>query len=88
MLTMLNAYLEEGMAEPAAFELFVRKLPPSRGFLVAAGLEQVLDFLESLHFTEQEIDFLRATGRFGARFRSRSAAVWYSESSRVTITHR
>ncbi len=68
MLTMLNAYLEEGMAEPAAFELFVRKLPPSRGFLVAAGLEQVLDFLESLHFTEQEIDFLRATGRFGARF--------------------
>lgn len=68
MLTMLNAYLEEGMAEPAAFELFARKLPPTRGFLVAAGLEQVLDFLESLHFTEEEIDFLRATGRFGERF--------------------
>jgi len=68
MLTMLNAYLEEGMEETAAFELYVRKLPRTRGFLVAAGLEQVLAYLESLRFTEEEIAFLRGTGRFGERF--------------------
>lgn len=68
MLTMLNAYLEHGMRGTAVFELFVRKLPRSRGFLVAAGLEQTLDFLESLHVTEEEIELLRATGRFGSRF--------------------
>ena len=40
-LTMAQAYLEQGMDEPAVFEFFVRKLPPHRNFLVAAGLEQV-----------------------------------------------
>jgi nicotinate phosphoribosyltransferase len=47
-LTMMQAYLEEGMADTSVFELFVRKLPPERNFLVAAGLEQALDFLERL----------------------------------------
>ena len=42
-LTMLQAYYERGMTDPAVFELFVRKLPPKRDFLVAAGLEQALD---------------------------------------------
>ena len=41
-LTMLQAYLAEGMLDTAVFELFVRKLPPGRNFMVAAGLEQAL----------------------------------------------
>jgi nicotinate phosphoribosyltransferase len=40
-LSMLEAYAAHGMTETAVFELFVRKLPPGRGFLMAAGLEQV-----------------------------------------------
>jgi nicotinic acid phosphoribosyltransferase len=47
-LTMLQAYYERGMTETAVFELFVRKLPPGRDFLVAAGLAQALDFVEGL----------------------------------------
>lgn len=78
MLTMLNAYVEQGMKGTAVFELFVRKLPSSRGFLVAAGLEPTLDFLESLHVTEEEIELLRQTGRFGERF--------YDELSRMRFT--
>jgi nicotinate phosphoribosyltransferase len=63
-LTMLQAYVEKGMGEPAVFELFVRKLPPSRGFLMAAGLEQLLEYLEQLRFLPEEVEWLRTTGRF------------------------
>ena len=42
-LTMLQAYFDEGMEETAVFEFFARKLPPCRGFLMAAGLEQALE---------------------------------------------
>lgn len=63
-LTMLQAYLHRGMVEPAVFELFVRKLPGQRSFLVAAGLEQALDFLETLAFTDREIDWLARQGGF------------------------
>ena len=67
-LTMLQAYFEQGMNEPAVFEFFVRRLPQNRGFLVAAGLEQALQFLENLHFTEAELDWVRRSGRFSADF--------------------
>jgi len=66
-ITMLQAYFEEGMTAPAVFELFVRKLPPQRNFLVAAGLEQVLEFLETFSFSEAEIAWLRKQGGFSAR---------------------
>lgn len=56
--TMLQSYLELGMEETAVFELFVRKLPPGRNFLIAAGLEQVLEFLENLRFSPEELDWL------------------------------
>lgn len=65
-LTMLEAYLEQGCDQTAAFELFVRKLPERRGFLMAAGLEQALDFLEGLRVSERELEWLRKTGRFKA----------------------
>ena len=67
-LTMLQAYLERGMEETAVFELFVRKLPPARGFLMAAGLEQVLDYLEALRFTPSDLDWLARDGRFSHSF--------------------
>jgi len=63
-LNMLQAYLDHGMTEIAVFEFFVRKLPPSRGFLLAAGLEQALDFLESLSFPPEDIAWLRSSRRF------------------------
>jgi nicotinate phosphoribosyltransferase len=63
-LTMLDAYLERDMCDMAVFEFFSRRLPEHRNFLVAAGLEQLLDFLESLEFTQEEIDWLESTGRF------------------------
>jgi len=65
-LNMIQAYLEHGKTETAVFEFFFRKLPPSRNFLMAAGLEQALDFLETLTFPEEDIDWLRRTGRFSA----------------------
>ena len=55
---MIQAYLEHGETETAVFEFFVRKLPARRGFLVAAGLEQALDFLENLRFSPDELDWL------------------------------
>lgn len=67
-LAMLDAYLGEGMAEPAVFELFVRKLPRERNFLVAAGLEQVLDYLEDLRFDEDELAWLAGPGGFRPAF--------------------
>lgn len=58
-LTMAAAYFENDFRVSATFELFVRNLPPERGYLLAAGLEQALDFLESVRFTPEEITFLR-----------------------------
>jgi nicotinate phosphoribosyltransferase len=66
-LNMIEAYLAYGETRPAVFELFVRKLPARRGFLMAAGLEQALDFLESLQFSLEEIDWLKGTRRFSIR---------------------
>jgi len=67
-LNMMQAYRDRGMNAAAVFEFFVRKLPPRRGFLVAAGLEQTLAFLENLRFEPAELEWLRATGRFDGGF--------------------
>ena len=67
-LTMLQAYVEKGMEEPAVFEFFVRKLPAKRAFLMAAGLEQVLDYLEHLRFQPDELNWLAGSGRFSTAF--------------------
>src|SRR5262249_33126006 len=61
---MIQAYLDHGDTDTAVFELFVRSLPPRRGFLVAAGLQQALDFLENLRFSRADIDWLASTRRF------------------------
>lgn len=58
-LTMAAGYFQNGFKARATFELFVRQLPPERNYLVAAGLEQALDFLQSVRFAPDEIEFLR-----------------------------
>jgi len=67
-LNMLQAYIDHGQVDTAVFEMFMRKLPERRGFLVAAGLEQALDYLERLRFAEDELDWLARSGRFNRRF--------------------
>lgn len=67
-LTMLQGYHDAGMEETAVFEFFVRRLRPGRGFLLAAGLEQSLEFLEQLHFTSEELEWLASTQRFSKDF--------------------
>lgn len=67
-LTMLQAYHRHGLHEVVVFEFFVRKLPAGRNFLLAAGLEQVLDYLEKLQFQTDELDWLARTGRFQPDF--------------------
>ncbi len=67
-LNMMQAYLEAGMTKTAVFEFFVRKLPGSRGFLMAAGLAQAVEFLETACFTEAELRWLAESGRFSRDF--------------------
>ncbi len=67
-LTMMQAYRGREMAGIAAFEFFVRKLPEQRNFLVAAGLEQVLEYLEALRFSDRELDWLSNCGHFSGEF--------------------
>ncbi len=59
-LTMAAAYFENQVHDTASFELFVRALPENRCYLLLAGLEQILDYLENLRFTPEQIDHLRA----------------------------
>lgn len=67
-LTMLQGYHDVGMEETAVFEFFVRRLRPGRGFLLAAGLEQSLDYLEQLHFSSEELEWLASTQGFSPAF--------------------
>jgi len=67
-LTMLQGYHDAGMEETAVFEFFVRRLRPARGFLLAAGLEQCLEFLEQLRFLPEELEWLASTRRFSTDF--------------------
>jgi nicotinate phosphoribosyltransferase len=65
-LAMTQAYIEHGKTGTAVFEFFARKLPPSRGFLIAAGLDQALDFLENFQFSSKDIAWLAKTGCFSS----------------------
>jgi len=64
-LNMIQAYLDQGETRTAVFEFFMRSLPARRKFFIAAGLEQALDYLETLKFSADELDWLKSTGRFG-----------------------
>lgn len=63
-LNMVQAYLDKVEDGEAVFEFFVRRLPARRGFLMAAGLEDALQFLETMRYSAADIDWLKSTGRF------------------------
>lgn len=68
-LTMGNGYYLNGMASKISyFDVFFRRVPDSGGFAIACGLEQVIDYIENLHFTEEDIAFLREKGCFDDAF--------------------
>lgn len=58
-LTMAAGYFQTGFDGRATFELFIRHLPPHRNYLVVAGLEEAVEYLENVHFAPDEIDYLR-----------------------------
>lgn len=68
-ITMANGYFETDMADDIAyFDMFFRKIPDGGGFAIMAGLEQVIDYLENLSFSDRDIEFLRGKGMFGEAF--------------------
>jgi nicotinate phosphoribosyltransferase len=67
-LTMAASYFRERMRDDATFSLFVRKLPRHRSFLVAAGLEDVLEFLRQFQFSEAAIRYVRSLRGFDREF--------------------
>jgi nicotinate phosphoribosyltransferase len=67
-LTMGHAYYELGMRDTAVFELFVRRLPPTRRYFVAAGLAQVVDYLRTLRFTAADQQYLASLNLFPPGF--------------------
>ena len=77
-LTMLHSYFQHGMEDTAVFEFFVRRLPEHRNFMLFAGLEQVIEYLENLHFSQDELEWLKRSGRFDAGFVDRLAKLRFS----------
>ncbi len=67
-LTMAASYFENSMVEPATFSLFIRNYPHGRSYFVAAGLEQVLDYVANFHFSESDLAYLDRTGLFSDDF--------------------
>ena len=67
-LTMAQAYFREQQMGEATFSLFIRSYPPNRGYFVAAGLQDVEDYLESLHFDQPELDYLASLSLFSDDF--------------------
>ena len=67
--TMSNGYFESGESEKIAyFDMFFRRIPDGGGFAIAAGLEQVIEYLQNLHFDTEEIEFLRSKKIFSEGF--------------------
>jgi nicotinate phosphoribosyltransferase len=67
-LTMAASYYARGLLGPATFDLVARELPPRRGYLVACGLEQALEFLEHWHLDDDAREYLRSLDRFDDDF--------------------
>ena len=66
--TMAQVYFREQMFQPATFSLFIREYPPHRGYFISAGLEGALDFLESMRFAPDDLEYLDSTGLFSLDF--------------------
>lgn len=92
-VTMAEAYLARHMTETAVFETYFRSLPHTRGYVVAAGLEDVLAFLENFRFSADDVDYLRRLGSFSAELlewlsRARfSGDVWAVPEGTIVFPH-
>jgi len=82
-LTMAAAFFREGIRAPATFSLFTRLLPPGRGFLVAAGLEEALEYLRGFRFSESALARLAALGRFEPAFLDHLGALRFTGEVRA-----
>ncbi|MCI8538020.1 MAG: nicotinate phosphoribosyltransferase [Oscillospiraceae bacterium] len=68
-LTMGNGYFQTGMGDQICyFDVFFRNVPDGGGFAIAAGLEQVIDYIEHLQFSPEDLDYLRGKGCFAPEF--------------------
>lgn len=68
-LTMAAGYFEEGYTDKVGvFDMFFRKIPDGGGFAIAAGLEQFCEVVDNLHFSEEDIEYLRGKGCFSEQF--------------------
>ena len=68
-LSMMQTYFKKNIHErQAVYEMYFRKLPFENGYAVFAGLARVIDYLQDLHFTDSDLDYLRQTGEFDEDF--------------------
>ena len=68
-LTMANGYFEAGMKDDIAyFDCFFRNVPDDGGFAIFAGLNEIIEYMEDLKFTEEDIEFLRRKGGMSEEF--------------------
>ena len=67
-LTMMQGYYEKGQNENVIFDVFFRQNPCNNGYSVCAGLDQVIDYIKKLHFTYDDVDYLRGLGIFKEDF--------------------
>jgi nicotinate phosphoribosyltransferase len=82
-LTMAASYHAHGLDEPATFDLFVRDLPPRRGYFVSCGLETALDYLEKLRFDDDALGYLRSLEMFDEPFLTRLRSLWFTGEVRA-----
>ena len=72
-LTMGNGYFQTGIDKQICyFDVFFRDVPDGGGFAIAAGLEQIIDYIQDLRFTREDVDFLRRKGVFSDAFPGRA----------------
>ena len=68
-LTMANGYLTSGLGGiEGCFDAFFRKVPDGGGFAIMAGLEQIIEYFQNLHFFPEDIEYLRKKGIFSEQF--------------------
>ena len=77
-LTMAQAYAAEHMDEAAVFELAFRELPPSRNYILASGIGDVIDFVAGFRFSAGDLDYLRSLGQFSSEFLKRLEQVRFT----------
>ena len=78
-ITMANGYFENGFQNSIAyFDMFFRRVPDGGGFALLAGVQQLVEYLENLTFTEEDIAYLRSRGIFSEAFLSYLADFQFS----------